>query len=166
MVRGKNEDTSRDEDRDVYQASLFFTFETPVTLGLVYYRFRDDVDTPSGWTSDDALILNPEMPYNADGNQFVIQASWQATEQLGLEAHGAYLDAEGSFETDASGFEEVGGYSEFNAVQKELFFGILYEIGAGWELEGSYTYSDYDDRVSAEGDETANEFFGLIKKRW
>lgn len=163
----ENSESGHENKKLFFNGGVTYSPIGPVSLGFHYFRFEDDVDT--NLTYDGAggtIVTDTDVPYRARGDQYLIRASWVATEHLQLESDFSYLDAEGAYDARDPNFDDVGLYSILDVVQRESSLGVRYSFRRDWELSVRLARLEYEDQGALITDETIDKVGAVVSKRW
>jgi hypothetical protein len=162
----ENRFTDFERDHDTFQLGL--TVVPPasrLTFGAYVSGFRTDTTSDQSG-SDDFLLVDDDLSYDAEGSQFLVQASWQASEQLSLKAEASYVKAEGTMDSSPADLDQ---WSDFDATQTSVSLDGQYEFTNGWGLGGRLGWAKYEQdetTTSPDPDEEVSEVQLVLSKRW
>ena len=163
----KNEENGRDSERQFISGGIAYVPVSPLSLGLYYFRFNDDVKQDLSFGGPGlGLIVDSDVPYKANSDQILLQVTWTASKKVELKGEYSYLASDGSYQVSEPAFQDVGDYSRLDAVQQESSLDLLYSMGRGWDLTARVARLEYDDKISAAGDEEVNKVGAVVSRRW
>jgi len=163
----KNDENGRDSERQFLSGGITYVPVTPLSLGFYYFRFNDDVKQDLSFDGPGlGPIIDPDVPYKANSDQYLLLITWIATDRLELRGEYSYLTSDGSYQVNEPAFQDVGDYSRLDAVQQESSLDVLYTMGRGWDLSARIARLEYDDKISSSGNEEVNEIGAVVSRRW
>ena len=163
----ENTDSGQVNDRQILGAAVTYKPPRPFSLAFRVYQFSNDIS--ADLTLADIAptpVTDENVPYTADGTQYMLQAVWSASKKLQVTGQYSYLQAEGAYDTDAPGFTDVGELSGLDAVQQESFLDLKYTMNSGWGLSARLAQLSYEDRESSLEDEDISEISASVTRRW
>ncbi|MCK5308434.1 MAG: hypothetical protein KAJ73_07485, partial [Zetaproteobacteria bacterium] len=131
------------------------------------YQFTNDISADITFADiAPSPIVDEDVPYTADGTQYMFQAVWSATKKLQLTGQYSYLQAEGSYDADITGFADVEDYSGLDAIQEESSLDLTYTMNDGWGVSARFAQMSYEDKESNLEDEDVSEISASVTRRW
>ncbi len=166
-ICSENSRNGRDSEKMFVNSGITYSPTPPVSLSLFYFRFEDDVDTDLAYDGPSATIVtDPDVPYRANGDQYLVRLAWAAAENLSLEGNLSYLNAEGSYDAGDPAFDDIDLYSSLDVQQVESSIGVRYSFRQDWDLSLSLARLEYEDRGAQTTDETIDEVGAVVSRRW
>lgn len=163
----ENTDSGQVNDRQILSAAVTYTPPKPFSLAFRVYQFSNDISADITFADiTPTPVTDENVPYSADGTQYMLQAVWNASKKLQVTGQYSYLQAEGSYDTDAPGFSDVESFSGLDAVQKESFLDLKYTRNDGWGVAARLAQLSYKDRESSLEDEDISEISASVSRRW
>ena len=163
----ENKDSGQANDRQILGAGVTYTPPKPYSLAFRVYQFTNDISADLTFADiAPTPVTDDDVPYTAEGTQYMLQAVWTASKKLQVIGQYSYLQAEGSYDTDASGFADVGDLSGLDAVQKESSLDLKYTLNSGWGASARLAHLSYEDRKSSLEDEDIREISAAVSRRW
>ncbi len=163
----KNDESGRDSERQFISGGIAYVPVSPLSLGFYYFRFNDDVKQDLSFNGPGlGPITDPDVPYEANSDQYLVQVTWTASKKVELKGEYSYLSSDGSYQVNEPAFQDVGDYSRLEAVQQESSLDLLYSMGKGWDLAARIARLEYDDKISSTGDEQVNKVGAVVSRRW
>jgi hypothetical protein len=163
----ENTESGQVNDRQIISAGVTYTPPRPLSLAFRIFRFVNDIKADLTFADIAPVpVTDEDVPYSADGTQYMVQAAWNASRSLLVTGRYSYLQAEGSYKTDATGFEDVGAYSGLDAVQQESSLDLDYTLGGGWGLAARLAKLTYKDKASDLDDEDISQLSASVTRRW
>jgi len=163
----ENTDSGLVNDRQIVGAAVTYTPQRPLSLALRVYQFNNDITADITFADiSPTPILDEDVPYKADGTQYMLQATWNANKKLQVTGQYSYLQAEGSFDAAIAGFADVEDYSGLDAVQQVSSLDFKYTLNDGWGLSGRLAQLSYEDKESTLPDEDVSEVSASVTRKW
>jgi len=163
----ENTDNGQVNDRQILGAAVTYAPPRPFFLAFRVYQFTNDISADLTFADTAPLpITDEDVPYTAEGTQYMFQAVWNASKKLQITGQYSYLQAEGSFDVDTTGFTDVEDYSGLDAIQQELFLDLRYTMNDGWGVSTRFARLSYEDKESSLEDEDASEISASVTRRW
>lgn len=163
----ENTDSGQVNDRQIVSAAVTYTPPRPFSLAFRVYQFTNDISADLTFADTaPSPITDEDVPYTAEGTQYMLQAVWNASRKLQITGQFSYLQAEGSFDVDTTGFTDVGDFSGLDAVQQESFVDLRYTMNDGWGVSARFAQLSYEDKESNLEDEDVREVSASVTRRW
>ncbi|MDF1536487.1 MAG: hypothetical protein P1S46_08315 [bacterium] len=162
----ENSDSGLVNERQILGAGVSYTSELPVSLVFRVYQFTNDITTDVTLADSVPAISDDDVPYTAEGTQYMLQAVWRAGKKLQVAGQYTYLMAEGDYDVSTAGFTDVSDYSGLDAVQQESAVDLLYTMDGGWGISARLANLSYEDKESGLEDEKVNQVSASVTKRW
>lgn len=163
----ENSDSGQVSDRQILGAAVTYTPPSPVSLAVRVYRFTNDISADLTFADTAPTpITDEDVPYKAEGTQYLLQAVWNASKKLQLTGQYSYLQAEGAYDADIAGFADVESYSGLDAVQKESSLDLQYTLKEGLWLSGRLAQLSYEDSKGGFPDEDVSEVSASVTRKW
>jgi len=163
----ENTDNGQTNDRQILGAGITYTPPKPFSVAFRVYQFTNDISANITFADTaPSPITDEDVPYTAEGTQYMLQAVWSASKKVQLTGQYSYLQAEGSFDSDIPGFSDVGSYSGLDAVQQESFLDFNYTMNHGWGLSARFAQLSYEDKQSDLPEEDISEVSASVTKKW
>jgi hypothetical protein len=163
----ENTDNGQTNDRQILGAGITYTPPKPFSLAFRVYQFTNDISADITFADTaPSPITDEDVPYTAEGTQYMLQAVWSATKKLQVTGQYSYLQAEGSYDADTTGFDDVEGYSGLDATQQESFLDLNYTMNDGWGVSARLAQLSYEDKQSDLADEDISEVSASVTRRW
>lgn len=163
----ENTDSGQINDRRIIGAAITYTPPTPLSLAFRVYQFTNDIS--ANLTFADIAptpVIDDDVPYLAEGTQYMLQAVWNASKKVRVTGHYSYLQAEGSYDADTTGFADVETFSGLDTVQQESSLDLRYTMGGGWGVSARLAQLSYEDRESSLEDEDISEVSASVTRTW
>ena len=163
----ENTDSGQVNDRQIVSAAVTYAPPKPFFLAFRVYQFTNDISADITFADiAPSPIVDEDVPYTADGTQYMFQAVWSATKKLQLTGQYSYLQAEGSYDADITGFADVEDYSGLDAIQQESSLDLTYTMNDGWGVSARFAQMSYEDKESNLEDEDVSEVSASVTRRW
>lgn len=162
----ENSDSGLVNERQVLGAGVTYTPQLPVSLVLQVYQFNNDITTDLTFADSVPAVSEDDVPYTAQGTQYMLQAVWRASRKLQVTGHYSYLMAEGDYDVASAGFADVNSYSGLDAVQQESAVDLMYTMNGGWGVSARLANLTYEDKKSDLEDEEVSQVSASVSKRW
>jgi len=163
----KNTDSGQVNDRRIVGAAVTYTPPKPFSVAFRVYQFSNDISADLTFADTaPSPIIDENVPYTAEGIQYMLQAVWNASKKLQVTGQYSYLQADGSFDVDTPDFTDVGDFSGIDAVQKESFLDLRYTLSDGWGMSARLAQLSYEDKDSSLEDEDVSEISASVTRRW
>lgn len=163
----ENTDNGQINDRRILGAAVTYTPPKPFSLALRVYQFSNDIKADITFADiSPSPVTDESVPYSADGTQYMLLGVWNASKKLQVTGQYSYLQAEGSYDTDAPGFADVGDLSGLDTVQKESSLDLKYTMSSGWGVSARLAQLSYEDSKSGLEDEDISEISASVSRRW
>jgi hypothetical protein len=162
----ENSDSGLVNERQILGAGVTYTPQFPVSLVFRVYQFTNDITTDLTFADSAPAISEDDVPYTAEGTQYMLQAVWRASKKLQLTGHYSYLLATGNYEVATAGFTDVNDYSGMDAIQQESAVDLIYTMDGGWGVTARLASLSYEDKESDLEDEKVNQVSASVTKRW
>jgi hypothetical protein len=163
----ENTNSGQINDRKILGAAVTYTPPKPFSLAFRVYQFTNDISADLTFADTaPSPITDEDVPYTAEGTQYMLQAVWSASKKLQLTGQYSYLQAEGSFDADTTGFADVEDYSGLDATQQESFLDLEYTMSDGWGISARIAQLSYEDKESNLEDEDINEVSASVTRKW
>jgi hypothetical protein len=162
----ENSDSGLVNERQILGAGVTFTPQFPVSVMFRIYQFTNDISTDITFADSVPAISDDDVPYTAEGTQYMLQAVWRANKKLQVTGLYSYLMAEGAYDVDTPAFADVGDYSGLDSVQQETAVDVLYTMDGGWGVSARLANLTYEDKNSGLEDEKINQVSASVTKRW
>jgi hypothetical protein len=163
----ENTDSGQINDRQIMGAGVTYTPPSAFSLALRVVRFTNDIKADITFADiTPTPITEEDVPYSAEGTQYLVQAVWNANRKLLVTGQYSYLQAEGSYNADVAGFDDVADYSGLDAVQRESSLDVTYTLSGGWGISGRLANLTYEDRDSGQENEDIRQASAALTRRW
>jgi hypothetical protein len=163
----ENTNNGQVNDRQILGAAVTYTPPKPFSLAFRVYQFTNDISADLTFADTaPSPITDKDVPYTADGTQYMFQAVWNASKKLQVTGQYSYLKAEGSYDADTTGFLDVEDYSGLDAVQQESFLDLQYTLNDGWGMSARFAQLSYEDKKSSLEDEDISQVSASVTRKW
>jgi len=163
----ENTNNGQTKDRQILGAAITYTPPKPFCLAFRVYQFTNDISADVTFADiAPSPITDEDVPYAAKGTQYLLQAVWSASKKLQLTGQYSYLQAEGSYDADITGFADVEDCSGFDAVQQESSLDLNYAMNDGWGVSARFAQLSYEDKQSDLADEDINQISASVTRKW
>ena len=162
----ENSDSGLVNERQILGAGVTYTPQFPVSVMFRVYQFTNEITTDITFADSVPAISEDDVPYTAEGTQYMLQAVWRANKKLQVTGQYSYLVAEGDYDVSTAGFTDVSDYSGLDAVQQESAVDIHYTMDGGWGVTARLANLTYEDKDSGLEDEKINQISASVSKRW
>jgi len=163
----ENTENGQINDRQILSAAVTYTPPKPFSLAFRVYQFTNDISADLTFADTSPTpIVDENVPYTADGTQYMLQAVWSASKKLQVTGQYSYLQAQGSYDADISGFDDVEDHSGLDAIQQESSLDLRYTMNEGWGVSARLAQLSYEDSKSDLPDEDVSEISASVTRRW
>ena len=163
----ENTDSGQVNDRQIIGAAITYAPPRPFSLAFRVYQFTNDISADIIFADTaPSPIIDEDVPYSADGTQYMIQAVWSASKKLQLTGQYSYLQTEGSYDVEIAGFGDVEDYSGLDAVQQESSLDLIYAMNNGWGVSARLAQLSYEDKQSDLADEDISQISASVTRKW
>jgi len=163
----ENTDSGQTNDRQVISAGVTYTPSMPFALAFRVFQFTNDISADITYAdTSPSPIIEEDVPYTANGTQYMLQAVWSANKKLQVIGQYSYLKAKGSYDAEEPGFDDVEDYSGLDAIQQESFLDFNYTLNDGWGVSARFAQLSYEDKDSSLEDEDVSEVSASVTRRW